>query len=881
MKDTTINRLLSVIKTSAFYQEFLPGFTANGKLNRCPFHEDSTPSLSVDPDTGSWFCHGSCQEGGGPIQFFSKLNRIDNHTAVTRLCEKYGIPNGQDLKRRVTPRKSHGATLTVDQVERLHRQLVVNETFLNQVIQTRGLTLQTLVYNKIGLQNGKLVFCWEVEPGRWTWKEHKGLQAKGNKAALYPMKVLEDDPRTIIVTEGELDALLANQHGFPAVSGTGGAATWKMEWNHLFEGRNVILAYDNDEAGKRGSLRVAHSLAPFARTIKTIGWPAEMTSPHLKDVTDFFVKLGRTKEDFEVLLDRAKEVGPVMEEVDGIRFVKPVGFAVDNAGIKIGSPNRDGIIIWSSVSSTPVFISARAIDVDTGSEDVELTFRRDQKLKQLWVPRRVISDSRKIVELADQGFPANTENSKNIVRYLTAFEASNITFTPRRLVARGPGWKDVAGKSLFLLDARSNSASLKNLSDDDNVSIEFVAEPGFERFIKALSPQGSFAGWKRAVEPSLNYHLAQFALYTSFAAPLLRILKSPNFLLDFWGTTSTGKTTVLELAASVWGNPHKESGGLVFSWDSTKVFLERMADFFCDVPIFPDDSQVVPDNVLRNTLYMIANGTGRGRGSILGIRHTPTWHTVCFSTGERPLIECTTYAGARARTIEIYGSPFPDCGGSFINSLKQGIRENYGHAGPKFIEGLSAIIDNPVKAQELKARYTQLQREFSDMAKSEVGDRYSHYFAVIRVAADLACKIIGIDDNLFAEIAINDVFRRLIGDSSKEMDTAARALGFVISWANANQVFFSGGSIKDRGAHESFGSWDEDDCLSIYPHKIEEILSKEGYSHRVVLKAWAEKNWIKTNPGRFTFQRRIDTEERSVQRFIVIPWNIVEEFLRL
>ena len=37
---------------------------------------------------------------------------------------------------------------------------------------------------------------------------------------------------------------------------------------------------------------------------------------------------------------------------------------------------------------------------------------------------------------------------------------------------------------------------------------------------------------------------------------------------------------------------------------------------------------------------------------------------------------------------EIYGSPFPNASGVFINDLKQRIRENYGHAGPKFIMGL-------------------------------------------------------------------------------------------------------------------------------------------------------------------------------------------------
>ena len=883
MKGIARSEILSRIDFPSFYLQHLPDLKPNGNNEAsatCPFHEDSTPSLFVNLEKGVFNCFG-CGEAGDAIQFLQKLHSIDSVTAMDRIREECGVPheNAQKISG-VAPR-----FLRKEQIERLHGQLLADETFLNRVTQARGLALETIRHFKLGLQNGRILIPMEAEPDRWAWKEHKGNQSRGNKAMIYPMEALKADLPRIIIAEGELDALILNQHGFPAVSGTAGAGTWKREWNHLFEGRNVILSYDNDEPGKKGAVRVAENLRSFARTIKAINWPMEMNHEGLKDVTDYFVKMGKSKADFELLLDRAKELGPIMTEVQDIRFIQPQGFIVDDHGIKTSCINREGIVTWSPAVLTPVFITSRAIDVDTGTEEVELAFRRDMKMKRLWIPRRQMSDARKIVELADAGFPVSTENSKQVVKYLTAFEAANITFTPRILVARGTGWKEIGGKSIFLLDSRSSST--KKLSEE-NVTIEFVAEPGFERFVKALSPHGSFAKWKQAIEPALDYHLAQFALYASFAAPLLRILKAPNFLIDFWGSTSVGKTSVLELAASVWGNPHKETGGLVFSWDSTKVFLERMADFFCDIPIFPDDSQVVPDNVLRNILYMVANGVGRGRGSIVGIRHTPTWHTVCFSTGERPLVECTTYAGARARTIEIYGSPFPNCGGAFINTLKEGIRSNYGHAGPRFIAGLTSIVENEARFQELKISYQEYRRGFSDKARNEVGDRYSHYFAVVRTAADLAHKILGIDDDLLADAAIDVVFRNTISDNTGELDTAKRALDFLISWINGNEAFFSSNN------RESYGLWVSGECVCIYPHKLKEILVKEGFSDRGTLKAWAERGWIQASNGHYTFQKRVRTTSGDgcplsssredadgatrIQRLVVIPWKIFKQF---
>ena len=36
-------------------------------VGRCPFHEDRTPSLVVDPEKNLWHCLGACQCGGSNI----------------------------------------------------------------------------------------------------------------------------------------------------------------------------------------------------------------------------------------------------------------------------------------------------------------------------------------------------------------------------------------------------------------------------------------------------------------------------------------------------------------------------------------------------------------------------------------------------------------------------------------------------------------------------------------------------------------------------------------------------------------------------------------------------------------------------------------------
>src|SRR5262249_21379761 len=53
---------------------------------RCPFHEDSTPSLVVTPAKNLWHCFG-CDLGGGPVDWAMKANGISFRHAVELLRE--------------------------------------------------------------------------------------------------------------------------------------------------------------------------------------------------------------------------------------------------------------------------------------------------------------------------------------------------------------------------------------------------------------------------------------------------------------------------------------------------------------------------------------------------------------------------------------------------------------------------------------------------------------------------------------------------------------------------------------------------------------------------------------------------------------------------
>lgn len=66
---------------------------------------------------------------------------------------------------------------------------------------------------------------------------------------------------TVVICEGEIDAMLLHQSDIQAVSSTGGAGKWEERWaTHFTHIPRIFVLYDNDEAGQKGALKVQASI---------------------------------------------------------------------------------------------------------------------------------------------------------------------------------------------------------------------------------------------------------------------------------------------------------------------------------------------------------------------------------------------------------------------------------------------------------------------------------------------------------------------------------------------------------------------------------------------------------------------------------------------
>ena len=136
-----------------------------------------------------------------------------------------------------------------------------------------------------------------------TWRDDDRLDVipkKGGKLALYGMHLLRQAPAQVILTEGIVESLVLAGQSFVALSSTGTGQSFYEEWVPLLRGvREVFICFRHGEA----SLRRAEEIAFLIPEATVVTLPEEVGEGG--GVTDFFVRLERSRRDFLGLLSLA------------------------------------------------------------------------------------------------------------------------------------------------------------------------------------------------------------------------------------------------------------------------------------------------------------------------------------------------------------------------------------------------------------------------------------------------------------------------------------------------------------------------------------------------------------------------------------------------
>ncbi|MBN1662009.1 MAG: DNA primase [Deltaproteobacteria bacterium] len=113
-------------------------------LGLCPFHQEKTPSFSVNPDKQIFHCFG-CGEGGNVISFLMKMNQMDFPEAVRHLAGKTGVVIPEKV---MTARDKEEIGIR-EQISRINEQAAVH--FTKNLFSQAGQSARTYL-KKRGMQ---------------------------------------------------------------------------------------------------------------------------------------------------------------------------------------------------------------------------------------------------------------------------------------------------------------------------------------------------------------------------------------------------------------------------------------------------------------------------------------------------------------------------------------------------------------------------------------------------------------------------------------------------------------------------------------------------------------------------------------------------------
>lgn len=318
----------------------------------------------------------------------------------------------------------------------------------------------------------------------------------------------------------------------------------------------------------------------------------------------------------------------------------------------------------------------------------------DGALKEVAVPNTMFAgDCREVRELLlYKGLDITPAGKSKLITYLMSCNP-----TARVLCVNKTGWY----KNAFIFPD-----SIIGQTDD---KISFQAES----FNNVYTTAGSLEDWRENISKycSGNSRLL-FAVSAAFAGALLYKsgLESGGF--HFVGGSSCGKSTILRVAASVWGGEN-----YLRTWRATDNGLEGVAAMHNDSLLVLDELGQVDPTKAGDIAYMLGNGGGKTRANRNGnARNALSWRLLYLSSGEKDLTDCAAEskkkvkAGQEIRLLNIPAIPLEresygafeylhgfDNGGAFSEYLNQQVKNCYGTPARAFIKAITEEAPEELK----------------------------------------------------------------------------------------------------------------------------------------------------------------------------------------
>ena len=376
--------------------------------------------------------------------------------------------------------------------------------------------------------------------------------------------------------------------------------------------------------------------------------------------------------------------------------------------------------------ASPVFVTARTVNTDDGSEGRLLRLLTTGGEKEWVLPMEVFGGSGEDARrsLFGMGVVIALRKRGAFMEYLLEQQPRQTIATTSR-----PGWHE---SGVFVLPNRTIGG--------DGVRYQTAG-----RTPSLYAAGGSLAQWQALVAaPCLGNPVLTLAIGCALAGPLLSLVGVNGGGVHLVGDSSSGKSLAQLVGASVWGNP----GVFAASWDMSKGGLEIEAASRNDTLLSLDEIKRADPRRVQEMAYALANG--QGKGTMTREREGRAklhWRLLTLSSGERSLSEHAAiggnpaHAGAELRMVDVNAGTrthraFDELHGmvgeDFHRALTVAAGQHYGHLGASFVERLIAGDDRG----GLLEAFAKVRSRF--VVENAQAGRVADRFAVIALAGEMA-----------------------------------------------------------------------------------------------------------------------------------------------
>ena len=531
----------------------------------------------------------------------------------------------------------------------------------------------------------------------------------------------------------------------------------------------------------------------------------------------------------------------VAEKVNGLRILpeaaglKTGPYHITTSGIIKEVENKDTVQLVD-IFPAPVLPVGILTNIETGYVKTRLWWKpANRKAREEIFENRILADKSKILMLADRGLPVDSLNALDLVEYLSVIRAKNGAAIPNEDSVSSLGWHN-NNKTFAPYDQEQ---IIDNITE--NITI-----------YRSIKSKGTFEEWADFMAQRLTDKRLHIVMAASFGSVILRLVGALPFILHFWGKTGTGKTVALMAAASVWGNP--EAGAYLRSMDATTNAVMKLAGFLRNLPVVADEMQTVRDREgdYDKFIMRVTEGIERGRlNADSSLKPLQEWSTIFITSGEEPIVNIKSGAGAVNRVIEVELEPdqplFP---GEMGNEVANFCREHYGTAGPELICQIKKL-----GPELLKEAYKSCSK---NLMGNNITAKQALSAAAILTGSRLMCNLVF--KGKLEPLQTCDIVPYL--KTELTVDPAERAYSTLINLFAANRNRFE--SKRDTGTMiyeyepgqgETWGKV-FDGGYFVNKSILERELQNIGFQFDAVKKAWAGKGYlIKDSQGKYSHQR--------------------------